>query len=248
MIPNKYEDVLLKDVVCSIRHYRKFTEDPAFKELIQSDACFIRAEGLMAYLDREYLKRLDGKAVILNEVDGGEIDCVDGNRHVAAILMADPNTTIGQIKAAVRWWKNGHEYQYGGWSRNACSIYIPVETDTTELAKKTHVKTVIDYFKPEHPYTKEIRADIPFTSPLFADEDRGRTFRELLSALTYVHQSEESNDSLLIGAAVSGIGMTMWTIGGLVAGALAAPGFLAIAAGSSIIGGTITMLMGKLDE
>lgn len=172
-------NVKLQNLTGSPGHHHYFLTDPRAREEIIRARNDILAHGLPAYVLREYPPHGD-KRIIINQI-GGRFYVVDGNKHLVAMLLVQPNlrmADLGRIHSRLfRFWNRGIED--GGRQSVPYEIYIPMHIDTSSIP---NVKIGYDFFKAVPQKTKIIPASIPFDSPKFSKVDQGRSLAETVSA------------------------------------------------------------------
>lgn len=168
--------------VGAVRHHRHFTENAAARERIATFRARIEADGVRAFVDAEYPPG-SGKAFIVNET-AGRLCLVDGNAHLVALVACRPELTLAQLMSEakrsdiVRFWRDG--WEEGSGQEAAYEVFIPQATDATRIPG---CYDGTDWFKSSPQPTKIMPATVPFDSPLFAPEDRGRTLEETVRVL-----------------------------------------------------------------
>ena len=165
------------EFVGAVRHHAHFLEDEASRARLRRFRDAIRAEGVRAFLDREYPAGGD-KALIVN-VTAGRTCLVDGNAHLVALVMCDVGVTLARLVEEsgradfVRRWHDG--WEEGSGQEAAYEVYLPLDADTSRIPEAYEGT---DWFKDPSQPTKIMPATIAFDSPLFAERDRGRPLGE----------------------------------------------------------------------
>lgn len=171
--------------VGAVRHHAHFVGDEAARARLARFRDVVRTRGMAAFLAQEYPPGSD-KALIVNEI-GGTPCVVDGNAHLVALVLCDPDVTLARIVEAagragiVRLWKDG--WEAGSGQEAAYETYIPTATDTTRLPE---AREGTDWFKDPPQPTKIMPSTIPFDTPALPERDRGRTLAETAEALRAV--------------------------------------------------------------
>jgi len=170
-------DIGLKSMISSPGHHHYFLTDFSIRAELLRARDYIRGQGLRSYVQREYPSRGE-KRIIVNRI-AGRYYVVDGNKHLAAMLLAEPGLCAGELERIApglfRIWNCGIEdtaRQYTPYE-----VYIPMRVDTSGIRG---VRTGWDHFKAVPEATKIIPADVPFDSPQFSEIDRGRPLSELV--------------------------------------------------------------------
>lgn len=160
-------------------HHQYFLTHTPAKSVIWDFCGYIRANGLSAFLNREYPPQ-GIKRIIINQA-GGQWNVVDGNKHLVSILLAEPQLMVNDLlrirPKLIRIWNCGMEYER---QETPYNIFIPGHIDTTSLQ---NAKCGYDYFKNPPEKIKIIPANIPFDSTVFQEDDRGRALWETVKAL-----------------------------------------------------------------
>lgn len=171
-----------KTFVGAVRHHGYFTGQASALNRIRDFCGRIARDGARAFVDEEYPVG-SGKAMIVNEVEG-RLCLVDGNAHLVALLVCDPELTLGGLAEAVgrsdfiRLWQGG--WEQGSGQEGAYDIYVPLEADVSRIPGS---RSGVDGFKQPPEDINVIPPTVPFDSPLFSLCDRGRILAETANSV-----------------------------------------------------------------
>lgn len=166
-------------------HHQYFLSDEKTIKTIISFTQYIRTKGMEDFLRREYPLH-STKRIIINEINN-KLYVVDGNKHLICLLLVNPNIRLGNLMhysfGIIRYWNKGFEsFQNNG---IPYEIFIPHRIDTSAVSG---ARTGYDYFKNPPEKIRIIPADIPFDSPPFKSDERGKPLWLTASSLsTLIH-------------------------------------------------------------
>lgn len=180
----------LRSLIGSPGHHHYFLTDPHARGELLRAKDYILAHGLPAYVLREYPPHRE-KRIIINQI-GERFYVVDGNKHLVAMLLVNPNLCVGDLECTrsglFRFWNCGIEDER---IQNVpYDVYIPMHIDTSAIR---NVKIGYDFFKAVPPKTKIIPADTVFDGPEFSEIDKGRPLAEIVDDFRRVWLSERGD-------------------------------------------------------
>ena len=174
--------------VGAVGHHAYFTRMSAARARIGGFCEAIRSRGIRAFIEAEYLAdrckgAAENKAFIVNVV--GDAPClIDGNAHLVALVLCDPDVTLARLCAVAGRTDFGRVWQ-AGWEKGSgqsapYDVYVPPATRTDRIPG---AREGMYGFKCPPVPIKIISAGIASNSPLFDEADRGRPLGETAAVL-----------------------------------------------------------------
>lgn len=182
-------DLPLGSAIGAPGHDRYFKTDAYMQASIFEMAAYAKKYGIRALLSREY-PDTGSKNIIVNVIDS--VPCItDGNRHAAALLIAEPQLTFGRLDeycpGIVRVWEAGVEEGKNS-PDSPYDVYIPADIDISYVSG-AYLGT--DWFKDPPAPTNIVPANLRPDSAMFTPKDRGVPLFQTVIALLCRHISAQ---------------------------------------------------------